>query len=64
MIPIYETYLGFNAEMVAIILAFNVVLDPIVTASNVLCNGALCRVYEKVWLKILPTTSENQSKEI
>ncbi len=49
MLPIYESYLSFNAEMIAIILAFNVILDPIVTSCNVIANGALCRLYEKVW---------------
>ena len=53
MLPIYESYLGFNAEMIALILAFNVILDPIITSSNVLANGALCRVFEKVWV-LLP----------
>jgi Na+/H+-dicarboxylate symporter len=50
MLPIYESYLSFNAEMIAIILAFNVILDPIVTSTNVIGNGALCRIYEKVWI--------------
>lgn len=50
MLPIYESYLAFTPEMIAIILAFNVVLDPIVTSSNVLANGALCRLFEKMWL--------------
>lgn len=49
MLPIYENYLSFSTEMIAIILAFNVILDPIVTSSNVIANGALCRVFEKVW---------------
>jgi Na+/H+-dicarboxylate symporter len=49
MLPIYESYLNFTPEMIAIILAFNVVLDPLVTSSNVLANGALCRVFEMVW---------------
>ena len=49
MLPIYEAYLGFNAEMIAIILAFNVILDPVITASNVVANGALCQIFEKVW---------------
>lgn len=49
MLPIYETYLGFNAEMIAIILAFNVILDPIITSSNVIANGALCRIFERSW---------------
>ncbi|MES2273562.1 MAG: cation:dicarboxylase symporter family transporter, partial [Chlamydiota bacterium] len=52
MLPIYETYLSFNPEMIAIILAFNVVLDPIITCCNVVANGALCRVFEKVWILI------------
>jgi hypothetical protein len=51
MLPIYETYLSFNPEMIAIILAFNVILDPIVTSSNVMANGALCRIFEKVWMR-------------
>jgi Na+/H+-dicarboxylate symporter len=53
MLPIYESCLSFTPEMIAIILAFNVILDPIVTASNVLANGALCRVFERVWMRIV-----------
>ncbi len=56
MLPIYESYLSFNAEMVAIILAFNVILDPIVTCCNVVANGALCRIYEKVWNRLTNLT--------
>jgi Na+/H+-dicarboxylate symporter len=41
-----KTYLDFNPEMIAIILALNVVLDPLVTSCNVIANGALCRVFE------------------
>lgn len=52
MIPIYEAQLGFTPEMIAIILAFNVILDPIVTSANVMANGALCAVFEKVWRKL------------
>lgn len=49
MLPIYETYLHFNAEMIALILALNVIFDPIITSCNVMANGALCRVFERVW---------------
>lgn len=49
MLPIYEAYLGFNGEMIALILALNVILDPLVTGCNVLANGALCRTFERVW---------------
>ncbi len=51
MLPIYETYLHFNPEMIAIIMALNVVLDPIVTSFNVIANGALCKIFEIVWNK-------------
>jgi len=54
MLPIYETYLSFNPEMIAIILAFNVILDPIVTSSNVVANGALCRIFERVYMRLIP----------
>lgn len=49
MLPLYETYLNFTPEMIAIVLALNTVLDPLVTSSNVMGNGALCRVFERVW---------------
>ncbi len=49
MLPVYETYLSFSNEMLAIILAFNVILDPIITCGNVVANGAMCKLYEKVW---------------
>lgn len=52
MLPIYEQYLNFTPDMIAIILALNVVLDPFITSSNVLANGGLCRVFEKVWAKV------------
>ncbi|MGI4775838.1 MAG: cation:dicarboxylate symporter family transporter [Janthinobacterium lividum] len=52
MIPIYEAYLGFSPEMIAIILALNVILDPIVTSTNVIGNAALCKVFENVWIKL------------
>jgi len=52
MLPLYESYLGFNGDMIAIILALNVFLDPIITSCNVVANGALCRVFERVWMRI------------
>ncbi|MBX9977052.1 MAG: dicarboxylate/amino acid:cation symporter [Alphaproteobacteria bacterium] len=53
MLPIYQNYLGFNAEMTALILTFNMLLDPIVTASNVMANSALCVLFEQVWGYVL-----------
>lgn len=47
MLPIYESYLHFTPEMLATILAFNVLLDPFVTSSNVTANAALAKIFEK-----------------
>lgn len=53
MLPIYQHYLGFTDEMLAIIIAFNIILDPIVTCSNVMANGGLAKIFEKLWDNIL-----------
>ena len=63
MLPIYESYLSFNSEMIAVILAFNVILDPIVTSTNVLCNGALCRIFELVWARV-PGSSKRAEERV
>jgi Na+/H+-dicarboxylate symporter len=62
MLPIYEAYLGFTPEMGALILAFNVILDPIVTCGNVVANGALCRIFEKVWDRVWGGSTESSWK--
>jgi Na+/H+-dicarboxylate symporter len=49
LLPIYQHYLNFTDEMLAIILAFNVILDPIITSSNVMANGGLSKIFESVW---------------
>ena len=54
MLPIYESCLGFTPEMIAMILAFNLILDPVVTCTNVVANGALCRVFERTWALFSP----------
>jgi Na+/H+-dicarboxylate symporter len=60
LIPIYQAYLDFSDEMVAILFALNMILDPIVTSSNVMANGGLARVFEIVWSKVSP----NQEKTV
>jgi Na+/H+-dicarboxylate symporter len=52
MLPVYESTLGFTPDMIAVILALNVVLDPIITSSNVVANGALCRIFERVYARV------------
>ncbi len=63
MLPIYEQYLHFTPEMIAIILAFNVLLDPLITSSNVVANGALARLFEEVWLRIQRVMPHQTPKE-
>ncbi len=57
MIPIYQSYLNFSDEMVAVLLALNAILDPIVTSGNVMANGGLARIFEKVWTRIYPESA-------
>ena len=53
MLPVYESFLHFTPEMIAIILAFNVILDPLITCTSVVGNGALCRIIEQSWGSLL-----------
>ena len=61
MLPIYETYLSFNTEMIALILAFNVILDPLVTSCNVMANGALARVFDNLWIRLQPKSKVTET---
>lgn len=56
MLPIYQSYLNFNDEMIAVILAFNVILDPIITSCNVVANGGLAKIFENLWCRIAPSS--------
>lgn len=53
MLPLYQHYLNFTPEMISIIFTFNMILDPLVTSSNVLGNIALCTLFERVWIKLM-----------
>lgn len=64
MIPLYEFYLGFTPEMVALIIALNVVLDPIITSTNVLCNGILAIIFERIWLLISGSKDTNEQTPV
>lgn len=39
MLPILETYLGFNGEMLSLITALYILFDPLITSANVMGNG-------------------------
>lgn len=40
MLPILESSLGFNAEMMSLITALYILFDPVITCANVFGNGA------------------------
>jgi len=44
MLPILESYLGFNAEMLSLITALYILFDPVITCANVLGNGGFALV--------------------
>lgn len=44
MLPILESQLGFNAEMLSLITALYILFDPVITAANILGNGAFATI--------------------
>lgn len=49
MLPILETYLGFNAEMLSLITALYILFDPVITCANILGNGAFAMGMDKLY---------------
>lgn len=47
MLPILESHLGFNAEMLSLITALSILFDPVITGANILGSGALVMLIEK-----------------
>lgn len=48
MLPILEKQLGFNAEMLSLITALYILFDPVITAANVLGNGAFAKMIDRL----------------
>lgn len=48
MLPILESCLGFNAEMLSLITALYILFDPVITCANVLGNGAFAKWIDKL----------------
>src|SRR5262249_43977507 len=51
MLPILESHLGFNGEMISLITALYILFDPVITSANVLGNGGFCLVINKIYNK-------------
>jgi Na+/H+-dicarboxylate symporter len=46
MLPVLEAHLGFQGEMMSLITALYVLFDPVITAVNILCNGAMVKLVD------------------
>ncbi len=57
MLPILESYLGFNAPMMSLITALYILFDPVITCANVLGNGAFAKLIDKL-TRLEPSTSQ------
>jgi Na+/H+-dicarboxylate symporter len=55
MLPILETYLGFNGEMLSLMTALYILFDPVITCANVMGNGGFAMVIEKLSRALEPT---------
>jgi Na+/H+-dicarboxylate symporter len=48
MLPILETYLGFDSTMLSLITSLYILFDPVITCANILGNGAFAMVLAKI----------------
>ncbi len=52
MLPVMQNYLGFNTDMLALVMALYILFDPVITACNIAGNGAMAIIFEKVAEKV------------
>jgi Na+/H+-dicarboxylate symporter len=48
MLPVLESYLGFNSSMCALITALYILFDPVITCVNVLGNGGFAQIMDRL----------------
>ncbi len=48
MLPILETYLGFNGEMLSLMTALYILFDPVITSANVMGNGMFAKLIDRL----------------
>lgn len=61
-LPILQHYLGFSEEMLALITAFYMLIDPITTTGNVTANNFLVIFIKKAWGRITHKASKELAK--
>jgi Na+/H+-dicarboxylate symporter len=52
MIPVFQTYLGFNADMLGLITTFYLLFDPFLTACNTTGNGIFVILFTRLMKKL------------
>jgi|SRR5579862_6529010 len=57
MLPILESYFGFNAEMLSLITALYILFDPVITSANVLGNGGFALGMDKLFKRKIEVTT-------
>lgn len=55
MLPILESYLGFTADMMSLITALYILFDPVITAANVMGNGAFAKMIDGIMAFLKPS---------
>lgn len=58
-LPILQHYLGFSEEMLALIAAFYMLIDPITTTGNITANNFLVIFIKKAWGRITRKACKN-----
>lgn len=53
MLPILESYLGFNPAMLSLITALYILFDPVITTANVLGNGAFSQLIDRFYNAVM-----------
>lgn len=51
LLPVLESCLGFNAEMMSLITALYILFDPVVTCANILGNGGFAMLFSHLFGK-------------
>jgi Na+/H+-dicarboxylate symporter len=58
MLPVLESTLGFNAEMLSLMTALYILFDPVITCANVLGNGGFAMGLSRLVKERSPKTSD------
>lgn len=61
MLPVLESHLGFNAEMMSLITALYILFDPVITTANILGNGAFAKMIDRI-MSLIRSSQKEKAK--